>query len=104
MRHRLLKIGRASQLVAARSMMAAVALALLCAASAAAAEIMPHRALYTMSLGRANGDAGVTATSGTKAYQWGDSRDGWTVEQRYRLNVGYAEAPDISIPDNFVTC
>jgi len=103
MRHRLLKIGRASQLVAARSMMAAGALALLCAGSAGAAEIMPHRALYTMSLGRANGDAGVTAANGTMAYQWGETCDGWTVEQRYRLKMGYAESSDVSIASNFVT-
>src|SRR5260370_25097851 len=103
MRHRLLKIGRASQLGAAGPRMAAVTLALLCAGSAATAEIMPHRALYTMSLGRANSDAGVTAASGTMAYQWGESCDGWTVEQRYRLKMGYAESPDVSIPSNFVT-
>jgi len=98
MRDRLFEIGRASP-----SVMAAVTLALLWAGSAGAAEIMPHRALYTMSLGRANGDAGVTAASGTMAYQWGESCDGWTVEQRYRLKMGYAESPDVSIASNFVT-
>src|SRR5260370_4766736 len=103
MRHRLLEIGRASQSMVAQSMMVAVTVALLCAGSAGAAEIMPHRALYTMSLGRANGDAGVTAASGTMAYQWGESCDGWTVEQRYRLKMGYAESPDVSIASNFVT-
>jgi hypothetical protein len=64
---------------------------------------MPHRALYTMSLGRAGGDAGVTGASGTMAYQWGEACDGWTVEQRYRLKMGYAESADVSIASNFVT-
>ena len=73
------------------------------AASAAAAEIMPHRALYTMALGRANGDAGVTAAGGTMAYQWGETCDGWTVEQRYRLKMGYAESADVNLTSNFVT-
>src|SRR5258707_15308685 len=82
---------------------AAVALALFCAGTAGAAEIMPHRALYTMTLGRAGGDAGVVGANGTMAYQWGEACDGWTVEQRYRLKMGYAETPDVSIASNFVT-
>jgi hypothetical protein len=82
---------------------AALAVAAISAGSAAATEIMPHRALYAMSLGRANGDAGVTGASGTMAYQWGESCDGWTVEQRYRLKMGYAESPDVAIASNFVT-
>jgi EipB-like len=84
-----------------------IALALTCtglgAGPAGATEIMPHRALYTMSLGRATGDAGVTGAAGTMAYQWGESCDGWTIEQRYRLKMGYAESPDVSIASNFVT-
>jgi hypothetical protein len=105
MRDRLFEIGRPSLSMLARSMMAAVALplALLGAGSPGAAEIAPHRALYSMSLGRANGDAGVTGASGTMAYQWGETCDGWTVEQRYRLKMGYAESPDVSIASNFVT-
>ena len=91
---------------------AAIALALLVAAwagaaglagAAGAAEIMPHRALYSMSLGRASGDAGVTGAGGTMAYQWGEACDGWTVEQRYRLKMGYAESADVAIASNFVT-
>ena len=82
---------------------AAALLAVLGAGSAGAAEIVPHRALYAMTLGRASADAGVTGASGTMAYQWGESCDGWTVEQRYRLKMGYAESPDVSIASNFVT-
>lgn len=82
---------------------AAVALACLVAGSAGAGEISPHRALYTMSLSRANNDAGVAAASGTMAYQWGETCDGWTVEQRYRLKMGYAELADVNISSNFVT-
>lgn len=82
---------------------AAIALAVFAAGAAGAAEIMPHRALYTMTLGRAGGDASVIAASGTMAYQWGEACDGWTVEQRYRLKMGYSETPDVSIASNFVT-
>ncbi|MFI4948238.1 MAG: cell envelope integrity EipB family protein [Alphaproteobacteria bacterium] len=73
------------------------------AGPAGAAEIMPHRALYTMTLGRAGGDAGVIAAAGTMAYQWGETCEGWTVEQRYRLKMGYADSPDVAIVSNFVT-
>lgn len=82
---------------------AAVALGLVIAGSAGAAEIAPHRALYTITLSRASSDAGVTGASGTMAYQWGEACDGWTVEQRYRLKMGYSESPDVSIASNFVT-
>lgn len=64
---RLFEIGRA-----APSMMAAFALALFWTGSAGATDIMPHRALYTMTLERASSDAGVTGASGTMAYQWGE--------------------------------
>src|SRR5437667_7187551 len=70
---------------------------------AGAADIAPHRALYSMSLGSTHGDAGVTGAGGTMAYQWGESCDGWTVEQRYRLKMAYAESADVSIASNFVT-
>jgi len=72
-------------------------------ASAAAAEIAPHRALYQMTLGTTKGDSGVASASGTMAYQWGEACDGWTVEQRYRLKMGYSEQSDVDISSNFVT-
>jgi len=62
-----------------------------------------NHALYSMSLGSTHGDAGVTGAGGTMAYQWGESCDGWTVEQRYRLKMAYAESSDVSISSNFVT-
>ena len=82
---------------------AVLAFALLVGGSAGAAEIMPHRALYTMTLVRASGDAGVTAASGTMEYEWGETCNGWTVAQRYRLKMGYAESSDVSLSSDFVT-
>jgi envelope integrity protein B len=72
-------------------------------ASSASAEIVSHRALYTMSLGGAHNDSGVVGARGTMAYQWGETCDGWTVEQRYKLSINYAEAQDVDIVSNFVT-
>jgi hypothetical protein len=56
-----------------------------------------------MSLADSKSDSGVTAAQGTMAYQWGETCEGWTVEQRYRLNLGYAESDDVAIDSNFVT-
>jgi hypothetical protein len=82
---------------------AACALAVFWTGAAGGAEIVPHRALYTMTLGRTGGDTGVVGANGTMSYQWGEVCDGWTVEQRYRLKMGYSETPDVSIASNFVT-
>jgi hypothetical protein len=73
------------------------------AAPAKAAEIAPHRALYTMSLGNARNDSGVMDARGTMDYEWGETCDGWTIEQRYRLKMHYAETPDVDIASSFVT-
>jgi hypothetical protein len=81
---------------------AAVALAA-SAASASSAEIAPHRALYNMTLGSARSDSGVVDARGTMDYEWGETCDGWTIEQRYRLKMRYAETPDVDIVSSFVT-
>src|SRR5215467_11136210 len=73
------------------------------ATRAAAAEIAPHRALYTMSLGNARNDSGVVDARGTMDYEWGETCDGWTIEQRYRLKMRYAESADVDIISSFVT-
>jgi hypothetical protein len=73
------------------------------AAPAEAAEIAPHRALYTMSLGNARNDSGVVEARGTMDYEWGETCEGWTIEQRYRLKMRYAETSDVDIVSSFVT-
>src|SRR5215468_444928 len=67
------------------------------------AEIAPHRALYTMTLGSARNDSGVVDARGTMDYEWGETCDGWTIEQRYRLKMRYAESADVDIMSSFVT-
>src|SRR5271165_4557286 len=81
---------------------AVVAMASL-AAPAKAAEIAPHRALYVMSLGNARNDSGVVDARGTMDYEWGETCDGWTIEQRYRLKMHYAESRDVDVTSTFVT-
>ncbi len=57
---------------------------------AGGAEIAVHRALYSMSLGSTRNDSGVVDAHGAMAYEWGETCDGWTVEQRYKLRMQYA--------------
>src|SRR6202043_3310391 len=71
--------------------------------AAIGAEIAPHRALYTMILASSRTDSGVIDARGTMQYEWGESCDGWTIEQRYRLRIRYGETPDADIVSNFVT-
>ena len=79
----------------------AIGLALLSAARGA--EISPHRALYSMTLGSTRTDSGVVDATGTMDYEWGETCDGWTIEQRYRLKMHYAESRDVDIASSFVT-
>src|SRR6516165_6633608 len=82
---------------------ATVAAPMALAHSANGAEIAPHRALYEMTLGGARNDSGVVDARGTMDYEWGETCDGWTIEQRYRLKMRYAENADVDISSSFVT-
>ena len=82
---------------------AVLALTWLWTSSASAVEIAAHRALYTMSLAKSKTDSGVSGAQGQMGYQWGETCDGWTVEQRYQLTINYSESQDVNIVSNFVT-
>ncbi|MBV9523668.1 MAG: cell envelope integrity EipB family protein [Alphaproteobacteria bacterium] len=82
---------------------AAICLSFGIAGAAQAVDIAPHRALYSMSLGTAKQNSGVVAAGGSMAFEWGETCDGWTVEQRYKLTMHYAEESDVELTSNFVT-
>lgn len=65
--------------------------------------IIPHRALYAMRLAKVRSDSGVIDAQGAMEYEWGETCSGWTIQQRYRLRMRYAESPDVEIQSNFVT-
>ncbi len=79
------------------------ALAALSAAPAVATDIQPHRALYILSLGAAKTSSGVLGADGAMIYQWGETCGGWTVEQRFRLRLEYADEDATEITSNLVT-
>lgn len=91
-----------------RRVMAASTAAALCAGAAFAAparpvEVQPHKALYDMTLESSKPNSGVVGATGSLAYQWGESCDGWTIEQRYKLNMQYEQDQPVDINSNFVT-
>jgi EipB-like len=71
--------------------------------SATAVDVEPHRAVYKMTLERAQSASGVVGARGTMLYQWADSCDGWTIEQRYKLRMEYSEQDEAELSISFVT-
>ncbi len=71
--------------------------------AALAVEIAPHRALYSLTLGSAKASSGVVGASGAMVYEWGETCDGWTVQQRFRLRLQYAEQDGVDVSSNLVT-
>ncbi len=81
---------------------APMAIAATPAAGAAAASVVPHRAAYAMTLERAASGSGIADASGQMLFEWGDSCDGWTMEQRYNLTMRYNDLDDSEIVITFV--
>jgi EipB-like len=73
------------------------------APAAFAVEIAPHRALYSLTLGSSKSSSGVVGASGAMVYEWGETCDGWTVQQRFRLRLQYAEQDGVDVSSNLVT-
>ncbi len=66
-------------------------------------EVVPHRALYDMSLVSARQRSGIVEVTGVLLFQWGETCDGWTVEQRYKLRMLSADRPETEIRTNYVS-
>jgi hypothetical protein len=81
----------------------AAALLIAAAGTTAAVEIAPHRALYSLTLGSSKTGSGVVGATGAMVYEWGETCDGWTVEQRFRLRLYYAESGGSDVSSTLVT-
>ncbi len=66
-------------------------------------DVAPHRAIYAISLSAVKNGSGVVSAHGALHFEWGDSCDGWTVEQRYRLALVTAQQGEIEIVTNYAT-
>ena len=73
------------------------------ATSGAAAEILPHRAVYKMSLLSARNSSKVSDVRGRMMFEWADACDGWTTEQRFQLRFVYAEGDEMAMNTNYTT-
>ena len=70
---------------------------------AAATEISPHRALYSLSLESSKAGSGVVDATGAMIYEWGETCDAWTVQQRFRLRLVYEDADPVELSSTLVS-
>ncbi len=87
----------------ARSAALAAGLMLGWAGLAEATEISPHRALYSLSLESSKAGSGVVDASGAMIYEWGETCDAWTVQQRFRLRLVYEDADPVELSSTLVS-
>ena len=57
----------------------------------AAPVVTPHRAVYDLSLLKSRGKGPVAQARGKLEFEWADVCTGWTVQQRTRVEISYAE-------------
>lgn len=82
----------------------AIAIAAFAAHAAnAGADLASHRAIYKMNLATAKPGSQVTAASGAMSYKFGDSCNGWTVENKTALTFAYSDGAPVSTTWDFVT-
>lgn len=87
---------------AAAAICAAVSVVVVCSSGSAAApkadelvkQVVPHRAVYDLSLASPRGEGGVVEIDGRFEFEWNDVCDGWTVSQKSRFVVGRADGYD----------
>jgi hypothetical protein len=86
-----------------RSVALAAGLLLGWAGLAGATEISPHRALYSLSLESSKAGSGVVDATGAMIYEWGETCDAWTVQQRFRLRLVYEDADPVELSSTLVS-
>ncbi|MBI2584950.1 MAG: DUF1849 family protein, partial [Rhodospirillales bacterium] len=67
----------------------------------AAAKLVPHQALYRMSLKTARNGSGVIGAAGTMRYRVVETCEAWAVDTNIRLEIDYAEGEDVAITWSF---
>jgi hypothetical protein len=72
---------------------ALLAAALWAASPAAAQQVAPHRAAYSLSLGEARGE--ISKIDGALVIDWGEVCEGWTITQRMKFRMTGNESGDV---------
>ena len=65
--------------------------------------VVPHRAIYRLSLLTARNSSPVVDATGRMMFQWTDACDAWAIEQHFRLNFLYAEGDEVNMTTNYAT-
>ncbi len=66
------------------------------------AQIVPHRALYKMSLDSVRTGSSISHVEGTMVFDWADACDGWAIQQRMNLRFTHNEGKDADIDSTVV--
>lgn len=72
-------------------------------AAFAAPDIVPHQAIYEMSLGDIRSGADINDVQGRMLFRWADACEGWEVEQRYVLEFLYSEGESVALSSTYET-
>lgn len=67
------------------------------------AGITAHRALYKVSLARADASSEIVDVSGRMGFEWRDDCDGWAIEQRYLMSFSRASGSGYEITSKYTT-
>lgn len=56
-------------------------------------DLAPHRALYEISLAGTRNGSEITGLQGRMVLEWADACDGWTVNQKVRMDLSHLSGP-----------
>jgi hypothetical protein len=65
--------------------------------------IVPHRAIYDMTLTSVKNGSNISGVSGRMLFEWADVCDGWAVQQHLKLHFSYAEGDESDVTSTEVT-
>ena len=65
-------------------------------------QIVPHRALYKMSLDRVSAGNSISHVEGTMVFDWSDACDGWAIQQKMNLHFIHNEGNDADVDSTVV--
>lgn len=68
-----------------------------------AQSLVPHKALYEVSLISNKNGSQMVGIDGKMFYEWKPSCEGWITNHRFSLNYDYADSPSINISSDFST-
>lgn len=82
---------------------AAFALGVPMSSTAGAATVVPHRAVYGVSLGTAESSSTIIGVQGRMGFEWRDNCDGWSVDQRYAMEFSRSDGDASYVRSTYTT-